>query len=86
MIVSVRDVEARCAGCGEKQFTPLTPGALRPHSRLKCDGCGGETARLQELTSVDMKAADADGGLCGHAHTDSTGFRSLSSATPCACS
>lgn len=56
MIVSVRDVAAKCPGCGGMQFTPLAPGALHPDSPMKCDGCGAETTYRGLLEQIGEEA------------------------------
>jgi hypothetical protein len=56
MIVSVRDVVAKCPGCGETQFTPLAPGALQPATRMKCDGCGAQTTYRELLEQIGEEA------------------------------
>lgn len=56
MIVSVRDVTAKCQGCSGVQFTPLASGALHPDSLMKCDGCGAVTTYRGLLEQIGEEA------------------------------
>jgi hypothetical protein len=56
MIVSIRDVSARCAGCGGTDFKQQESGALRLASVLTCTACGRETTYRELLDSIGEEA------------------------------
>ena len=56
MIVSIRDVKARCAGCGAADFKQLEPGALRLATRMACTNCGAETTYIELLNAIGEEA------------------------------
>jgi len=56
MIVSIRDVSARCAGCGSTDFKQQESGALRLASVMTCSACGRETTYRELLDSIGEEA------------------------------
>ncbi|HYY60049.1 MAG TPA: hypothetical protein VE756_01535 [Burkholderiales bacterium] len=56
MIVSVRDVVARCVRCGETDFRPLDGGALRLATVMRCVTCGRDTTYRDLLDSIGEEA------------------------------
>jgi hypothetical protein len=56
MIVSIRDVAARCAGCGGTDFRQGNGGALRLLTRMLCMACGRETTYRDLLDSIGEEA------------------------------
>jgi len=56
MIVSIRDVSARCARCGETDFSQQANGALRLASVMRCITCGRETTYRDLLDSIGEEA------------------------------
>ena len=56
MIVSIRDVSARCARCGETDFRQQDSGPLRLDTAMRCAGCGRETTYRDLLDSIGEEA------------------------------
>ena len=56
MIVSIRDVSARCARCGETDFRQQDSGPLRLDTVMRCAGCGRETTYRVLLDSIGEEA------------------------------
>jgi hypothetical protein len=56
MIVAIRDVAARCAGCGGTDFTQADGGVLRLATRMVCSACGKETTYRELLDSIGEEA------------------------------
>ena len=56
MIVAIRDVAARCAGCGGTDFRQTNGGALRLATRMVCASCGRETTYRELLDSIGEEA------------------------------
>ena len=56
MIVSIRDMRARCASCGGMEFRQLDPGALRLATRMACIGCNDVTTYRDLLDSIGEQA------------------------------
>ena len=56
MIVSIRDVSARCARCGETDFMQRDSGALRLATAMRCITCGRETSYRDLLDSIGEEA------------------------------
>jgi hypothetical protein len=56
MIVSIRDVSARCARCGETDFRQHDSGALRLGTVMRCVACGRETTYRDLLDSIGEEA------------------------------
>ena len=56
MIVSIRDVSARCARCGETEFSQQDSGGLRLASVMRCITCGRETTYRDLLDSIGEEA------------------------------
>ncbi len=56
MIVSIRDVSARCARCGETDFRQQEIGALRLATVMRCISCGRETSYRDLLDSIGEEA------------------------------
>ena len=56
MIVSVRDISARCRGCGGKDFRLLDEGAARMTSRMACTRCGRATTYRELLEAIGEEA------------------------------
>ena len=56
MIVVIRDVVARCAGCGATDFEPADGGALRLATRMTCKGCAKETTYRELLDQIGEEA------------------------------
>jgi hypothetical protein len=56
MLVAVRDIAARCRKCGETDFKPLVPGALRLATTMACAGCGERTTYRELLEQIGEEA------------------------------
>ena len=56
MNVGIRDVVARCAGCGATDFEQANGGALRLGTRMKCVKCATETTYLDLLDQIGEEA------------------------------
>ena len=56
MIVVIRDVAARCAGCGGTDFTQADSGVARLTTRMVCSACGKETTYRELLDSIGEEA------------------------------
>jgi hypothetical protein len=56
MMVSIRDVSARCASCGGTDFRPLDAGAMRLATRMACLGCGSVATYRDLLDSIGEQA------------------------------
>jgi hypothetical protein len=56
MIVSIRDVTARCAGCGGTDFKQLDAGAPRLSTRMMCTTCKKESLYRDLLYSIGEEA------------------------------
>jgi hypothetical protein len=56
MVVSVRDIAARCVWCGTREFDPVSPGKVQLESLLKCSGCGARYTYLQLLDQIGEEA------------------------------
>jgi hypothetical protein len=56
MIVSIRDISARCARCGETDFRQRDSGALRLGTVMRCVTCGRETTYRYLLDSIGEEA------------------------------
>jgi hypothetical protein len=56
MIVSIRDVSARCAGCGGTEFRQLDAGAVRLATRMACMQCNRPTTYRELLDSIGEEA------------------------------
>ena len=56
MIVSIRDVSARCARCGETDFSQQDSGPLRLGTVMQCAACGRETTYRDLLDSIGEEA------------------------------
>jgi len=56
MLINIGDITAACTRCGGTDLEPLSPGALRLASELKCTGCG---AKLKYLALLDQIGEEA---------------------------
>lgn len=56
MIVSVRDIVARCRNCGGSDFDPLPGGELRLTTALACTSCGEKTSYRELLEQIGEEA------------------------------
>ena len=56
MIVSIRDVSARCASCGGTEFRQLDAGAVRLATRMACVHCNSPTTYRELLDSIGEEA------------------------------
>ena len=56
MMVSVRDINARCAGCGGRDFKSLGKGQVRLSTRMSCTQCGDGTTYRALLESIGEEA------------------------------
>jgi hypothetical protein len=56
MIVTIRDVSARCTSCGGTDFQPLVPGALHLATRLACTKCNHILTYRDLLESIGEQA------------------------------
>jgi hypothetical protein len=56
MNVSIRDLVARCTGCGGSDFTQANGGALRLATRMTCAACGKETTYRELLDQIGEEA------------------------------
>ena len=56
MIVTIRDVSARCKSCGGTDFRPLEAGALRLTTRLVCTQCDHVVMYRDLLESIGEQA------------------------------
>ena len=56
MLVAVRDITARCRGCGKTDFSPLGVGELRLTSVLACSGCGHRATYRELLEQIGEEA------------------------------
>jgi hypothetical protein len=56
MIVSVRDIAARCKGCGGTDFRKVNGAGDRLASVMACTGCGRETTYRDLLESIGEEA------------------------------
>ena len=56
MIVTIRDVSARCAGCGGTDFEQQTSGALRLATVMTCTACGRDSTYRELLDSIGEEA------------------------------
>ena len=56
MIVSIRDISAKCAGCGGIDFKQLDGGALRLGTRMSCAECGRPTTYRELLEAIGEEA------------------------------
>lgn len=56
MRISIHDITAACPRCGGIDFEPLTKGALRLPSELRCAGCGARTRYLALLDQIGEEA------------------------------
>ena len=46
MEINIGDISATCGRCGGKDFQPLSAGALRLATELKCTSCGNKVKYL----------------------------------------
>ena len=56
MIVSVRDISAKCAHCGGTDFKPRRKGRLTLATRLSCEQCGRATTYRALLEGIGEQA------------------------------
>jgi hypothetical protein len=56
MIIRIGDITANCPECGATDFEPLSAGALRLASELKCVGCGASFKYLALLDAIGEEA------------------------------
>ena len=56
MIVTIRDVSARCTSCDGTDFRPLEPGPLRLTTRLACTQCNQMVTYRDLLESIGEQA------------------------------
>ena len=56
MLVAIGDIAAKCARCGGEEFEPLTAGALRLATELKCNSCGAKVKYLALLDQIGEEA------------------------------
>jgi hypothetical protein len=56
MIVSIRDLAARCTGCGATDFRQADKGALRLSTVMVCSGCTRATTYRELLDSIGEEA------------------------------
>jgi hypothetical protein len=56
MIVSIRDVSARCAGCGGTDFKQQQGGALRLATVMRCTACGRDSTYRELLDAIGEEA------------------------------
>jgi hypothetical protein len=56
MIVTIRDLSARCAGCGGTDFKQHDGAALRLATVMTCNACGRETTYRELLDSIGEQA------------------------------
>jgi hypothetical protein len=56
MIVSIRDVAARCSACSGTDFKQAESGALRLATRMVCTNCGRETTYRELLDAIGEEA------------------------------
>ena len=56
MIVSIRDVSARCASCGGMDFRQLDAGVMRLATRMACLGCDRISTYRELLDSIGEQA------------------------------
>ena len=56
MEINIGDITATCARCGGKDFQPLSAGALRLATELKCTGCGNKVKYLELLDQIGEEA------------------------------
>jgi hypothetical protein len=56
MIVSIRDVTARCDGCGGTDFKQMDPGTPRLATRMVCTRCRKESLYRDLLYSIGEEA------------------------------
>jgi hypothetical protein len=56
MEISIGDITAKCGRCGGRDFQPLSSGALRLASELKCAGCGTKMKYLVLLDQIGEEA------------------------------
>ena len=56
MIVSIRDVTARCDSCGGTDFKQLDAGVPRLSTRMMCTKCRRETLYRDLLYSIGEEA------------------------------
>ena len=56
MIVSVRDIVARCKKCGGSDFKPSAAGELRLASVMACTSCGEKTNYRELLEQIGEEA------------------------------
>jgi len=56
MMVTIRDVSARCSGCEGTDFRPLDAGALRLTTRMACTQCNQVMTYRELLESIGEQA------------------------------
>jgi hypothetical protein len=56
MIIKIGDITATCPQCGGMEFEPLSAGALRLASELKCSACGAKIKYLALLDQIGEEA------------------------------
>jgi hypothetical protein len=56
MIVSVRDISARCSRCGGTDFRPQRKGRLKLSTRMSCERCAHVTTYRELLEGIGEQA------------------------------
>jgi len=56
VLIRIGEITAACMRCGGTQFEPLSPGALRLATELKCAGCGEKARYLALLDQIGEEA------------------------------
>jgi hypothetical protein len=56
MIVSVRDITARCRECGGSNFNTRNGAEPKPDTVMACSGCGARTSYRELLDQIGEEA------------------------------
>jgi hypothetical protein len=56
MLISIGDITAVCPRCGGNEFEPLSPGALRLATELRCSACATKVRYLALLDQIGEEA------------------------------
>jgi hypothetical protein len=56
MIVSVRDITARCGECGGSDFTARNGAKPKLETVMTCSACGAKTSYLELLDQIGEEA------------------------------
>jgi hypothetical protein len=56
VVIKIGEITASCARCGGTQFEPVSTGALRLATELKCAGCGDNVRYLTLLDRIGEEA------------------------------